>query len=372
MPSLPVEKMSPSVSAQPPRPRWGVIVLVTIALLAIGAASTWAVVTILRPAEDPLSSTEHTLIAVERGTVGDALTLNTMAEWTQQPIGINRAVGVVTSVPVDAGAEVSSGSVLYTVDLQPVAVAQGAVPMFRTIGPDTTGEDVRQLQEMLHVGGRYDGGIDGLFGDDTREAVSAWQKALGVPVTGVVDVGAVIFVPSLPARVTLDTTVISRGASLSGGESVVRGLSATPAFHIPVTEAQAAMMPAGTRVEMTSPQGQPWEAFTEEQSRNDEGAISVRLVGADGASICGTTCMEIAPTGKTSLKSRIVVVEDVEGLVVPSSALVTDAEGTTAVLDEKGRRVPVKVVTSADGMSVITGAREGMRVEIPANDSASR
>lgn len=352
--------------------RWGVILLAAAALLALGAASAWAVSTVLRPAEDPLSSTEHTFVAVKQGSVGYSLSLNTLAEWSQQPIGTNRAAGVVTSIAIDAGAEVSSGTVLYTVDLRPLVVAQGTVPMFRSMSLGITGADVRQLQEMLHAGGQYNGGIDGLFGEGTQRAVSAWQNTLGVPATGLVEVGDIIFAPSLPTRVTLDTTVISRGATLSGGESIVEGLSATPTFQVPVTEAQAAMMPSGTRVEVTSPGGETWAAIAEEQLRSAEGTISIRLSGADGASICGKSCGQVPPTGKTSLRSRIVVVDEVEGLVVPSAALVSLPGGKTAVLDETGREIMVKVVASTQGESAITGAAEGLRVQIPVDQSTAR
>lgn len=359
-------------AAARPRPGRGALVVVAITLLLIGAASAWAVATILGPTEDPLASTGHSFVAVEQGTVGQALNLNTMAEWSQQPIGTNRAAGVVTDVAVEAGEEVVSGAVLYTIDLQPVVIAQGAVPMFRPLGPDSAGPDVRQLQEMLRAVGQYDGRIDGLFGEGTRSAVSHWQAAIGAPATGVVDTGDVIFVPALPTRVTLDTTVIVRGATLSGGEIVVNGLSSTPTFEIPVTEAQAAMMPAGTRVEITAPRGETWEAVAEEQLRSDEGAIAIRLRGPNEKSICAHACAEITPIGKTALGSRIIVVEEVEGLVVPSAALVTVADGSTAVVDEEGRQQRVGIVASAQGMSVVTGVREGLRVQTPASGTARR
>ncbi|WP_262001559.1 peptidoglycan-binding protein [Microbacterium sp. Mcb102] len=366
MSSSPVDSAYREDIAGRPRGRLrGAMILAAIALLVIGAASTWAVVTILRPADDPLSSAGHSFVAVEHGSVGYAVSLNTMTEWAQQPIGTNRAAGIVTDIAVEAGTAVTSGTVLYTVDLRPVVVAQGAVPMFRSLGLDSAGADVRQLQEMLRDSGQYGGSIDGVFGEGTKGAVSRWQRTLGAQPSGMVDVGDVIFVPSLPARVTLDTAVINRGATLTGGESVVRGLSPAPTFQIPVTEAQAAMMPTGTKVEITSPRGETWEATAEEQLRGDEGAIDIRLSAPDGEFICATACSEIPPTGKTALRSRIIVVAEVEGLVVPSAALVTVADGSTAVVDEDGREVAVKVVASAKGMSAITGARQGLRVQIP-------
>lgn len=365
--------MSESASGTPLRRGWAIRALSAVALLVLGAASTWAAITILRPTEDPLSATEHATVVVKEGTVGSSLNLNTMAEWNHEPIGANRAAGVVTSVAVTAGAEVSPGDTLYTVDLRPVVVAQGSVPMFRAIGQGATGADVRQLQELLRAVGTYKGNVDGRAGEGTEQAISAWQRALEVPATGVVEESDVIFVPSLPARVVLDAAVITRGASLSGGETVLSGLSASPTFAVPVTEAQSTMIPAGTAVQITAPDGQLWNALAAEQVRTDEGAISVRLHGAeDGTPICGTACTQVAPEGKTALPSRIVVVESVDGLVVPSAALVTRVDGAIAVLDSKGREVAVHVVASAKGMSVITGAKEGLRVQIPTGEDIKR
>lgn len=349
--------------------RWAAIILL---VAAVAAAGTWAVMTILQPAEDPLSSTEHSFVTVRDGSVSDELSLNTLAEWPQRAVGTNRAAGVVTSIDVDAGESVSSGTVLYTVDLRPVVVARGAVPMFRPMGPGAEGEDVRQLQEMLRDAGQYGGSLDGMFGGGTANAVGDWQRSRGARVTGVVDVGDVIFVPDLPMRVTLDASVISRGAMLSGGETVLKGLTSAPSFEIPVTEGQAALTPAGTRVEITAPDGKVWDAAAQEQVRSDDGAIRVRLGPQDGGSVCGQSCAEVPPLGKTPLRSRIIVVEEVRGLVVPSAALVTTADGTTAVLDAKDRRIPVTVLASANGMSAITGADEGLRVQLPADDSGSR
>ena len=85
-----------------------------LGLFAAGAVlaglTVWAVVTVTQPAKDPLESPSYTLVTVVEGEVGASIQLNTLAEWTSSPIGVNRASGVVTSVNVDAGAEVTQGS----------------------------------------------------------------------------------------------------------------------------------------------------------------------------------------------------------------------------------------------------------------------
>ena len=352
--------------------RWPWIVLTAIVLLIAGAAGSWAVLTVLRPAEDPLASTDHTYVEVTAGSVGASISLNTVAEWTQVPIGANQATGIVTSVDVAAGAEVAQGTALYSVGLRPVVAAEGDVPMFRQIAEGTTGTDVTQLQQMLTALGHYRGAIDGKTEAATTTAIKHWQKTLGLAQTGSVDVGDIIFLPQLPTRVALDPEIIHRGASLAGGEDTVLGLPTAPQFWIPATEAQAAMMPVGSVVEVTAPDGATWQGATGEQSRNaEDGTINVAVTGPDGATLCADVCASVPVSGQTTLLSNIVTVEHVEGLVVPSAALVTTAQGQTAVVTADDERVPVDIVASAKGMSVITGVDDATRVRIPVTDESA-
>lgn len=336
----------------------------------LAGAGVWAALTVLQPAEDPLAAKAYTYVEVSEGEVGSQLALNTIAQWRTQPVGENRAAGVVTSVNVTAGDEVSVGSTLYAVNLRPVVIGQGSTPAFRTIGEGAEGPDVKQLQEMLGALGFYHYTADGKAEGGTVSAIRAWQESLGLEPTGQVEFGDVVFVPSLPARIALDPEQVATGNTLSGGEPVIRGLSSTPAFTLPVTDAQAAMIPTGTRVELTSPEGDTWTAISADQERDKETeALTVTLTGVEGASICGDRCGQIPVSGQAQLVSRIITVEPVAGLVVPSAALVTDANGDTMLIDANDKRHPVTVVAAAKGMSVIEGVDAGLRVRVPAETS---
>lgn len=338
-----------------------------VALLVAGGLIAWAVWSVLRPAEDPVRAVNHTYVEVAAGEVGASLLLNVVAEWTPEPVGDNRTAGIVTQVLVEEGAEVDQGTVLYSVDLRPVVIARGEVPAFRDVSAGSVGEDVRQVQQMLSDLGFYSGTVDGEAGSGTESAIRKWQESLGVEQTGVVASGDIVFVPSLPTRIALDTDVVYRGATLIGGEQVVSELSASPDFTLPVTDTQAGMIPTGTRVEITSPQGSVWEAQAIDQQRDESaGTVVIGLTGLDGRVVCDDECGQVPVTGQSTLFSRIVTVETVSGLVVPSAALVTDADGQVAVIDEVGDLIAVTVVTSARGMSVIEGVTEGMRVRVPA------
>lgn len=350
--------------------RWPWLVVAGFAILAVGAAGAWAVLTVLRPAEDPLASTEHTYVEVSEGSVGTSIALNTVAAWDQVPVASNQASGIVTAIAVDAGAEVHQGSTLYTVGLRPVVAGHGEVPMFRDIGAGTSGADVRQLQEMLAALGYYGGAIDGKAEQGTAAAIKSWQAALGVEKTGVVAVGDVVFLPQLPTRVAFDPELISRGVTLTGGEAGILGLSAAPRFWIPVTDSQATMISDGGAVEVSAPDGQVWHGIAGEQKRNaEDNTVTVAVTGVDGTALCGEACAQVPVSGQSTLPSQIVTVEQVDGLVVPSAALVTTADGVTAVIDGDDNRIPVEVVASAKGMSVITGVEDGLRVRVPAEDA---
>lgn len=361
------ESLSTSGSVVERRPRWRSLLGIGLVALLVGAGIGWAASIVLTPAQDVLDSTAFTHVEVVPGEVGSSITLNTAAEWTPIPVGSNQASGTVTTVDVAPGDEVRQGSVLYTVNLRPVVIAQGLVPAFRSLSQGAEGVDVTQLQKMLAAVGVYRGAQDGRFGAGTASAVRAWQKSLGVPADGVVQAGDLVFVPTLPTRVALDTEIISRGVAVSGGEVVVMGLPPTPSFTVPVTDTQASLMPSGTRVEIANGET-AWEGWVVDHQSDSQFGTKVILAGKDGASICGEDCGDIPVTGQTLLLSRIVTVETVSGLVVPSAALRSAADGTVSVIDDEGVSHTVSVLTSARGMSVIEGVAAGLRVRIPATE----
>ncbi|WP_166787583.1 peptidoglycan-binding domain-containing protein [Cryobacterium levicorallinum] len=341
---------------------------IVVGLIVASGAVGWAAATVLTPAEDVLDSTAFTYVEVVNGEAGSSISLNTVAGWIPVAIGSNRASGVVTSVNVEPGQEVGQGAVLYTVNLRPVVIAQGAVPAFQSLSSGSKGADVAGLQSMLAALGFYGHEVDGKFDYATTSAVKSWQESIGLEADGVVQAGDVVFVPMLPTRVALDIATVKRGASLAGGEEVVRGLPAAPVFTLPVTEAQAGLMPTGTRVEITGPDAQTWEGFVIDQRSTEQGGITVFLEGKDGASICGEECGSIPVTDRALLRSRIVTVESVVGLAVPSAALLTRSDGTISVIDDEDVEHAVIVVTSARGISIVKGVAAGMMVRAPATE----
>ncbi len=89
------------------------VVLAVLVVVAAGAVGWWAGRTALVSPEDPLvGGSEPVTFVVDEGSVGRSLTFTAVAEWELVPVGRNSAAGVVTSVDVTPGDEVSAGSVL--------------------------------------------------------------------------------------------------------------------------------------------------------------------------------------------------------------------------------------------------------------------
>lgn len=352
--------------------RWRWVGLAVV-IFSVGGAAGWAAGVVFSPPRDVLNETSFTTVEVTNGEVGSSLSLNTAAAWTPVPVGVNQAVGTVTTVQVAPGQEVGQGAVLYTVNLRPVVIAQGAIPAFRTLARDVNGADTGQLQSMLASLGFYTRAVDGKFELTTEQAVKAWQKSLGIESNGVVEVADIVFVPALPTRVTFDTSAVARGTALSGGDAVISGLPAAPEFVLPVNDVQSALMPDGTRVKIAGPEGQSWMGYVAGRERDaDAGTVDVRLAGKDGAVICADECGAIPVTGQSLLPSSIITVETVTGLVVPSAALVTPANGSVVLVDEAGVEHSVEVTASADGMSVIEGVEAGLLVRLPGSEDQAQ
>lgn len=341
------------------------VVLVAVVTAVLGAAATWAAMTLFKDTPREPTAT-YTLVTVGKGEVGSSIALNTVAAWSATGVGINRAVGVVTEVLVRPGASVKEGQVLYSVNLEPVVIGTGSIPSFRSLAEGATGQDVEQLQTFLaHVGHpTYDS--SGTFAASTRSAVRSWQADVGATVDGIVEPGDIVFIPSrLPQTVSLDHGTIKVGASLAGGETVVSLLAQSPRFVLPVTDSQAAVMPAGTVVFIKAPSGGNWKARVASQEPNAATSQTdvVLRASSKGQPICRSACQSIPVLGQTSLESRVVTLRTTRGLVVPVAALLSDAEGVS-VMKADGTVSPVTVVASSDGVAVVTGVAPGDRLRI--------
>lgn len=125
--------------------------------------------------------------------------------------------GTVTSM-ISAGDHVDPGTVVATIDGEPVVAMLGDVPTYRDLSTDSTdGVDVRQLEENLVLLGFDPDGeidIDEVYDDATADAVTLWEDSLGLEGDGEVTQGQIV---SVPGHLLVDSTTVSIGGSVASG-----------------------------------------------------------------------------------------------------------------------------------------------------------
>jgi len=343
----------------------GIGVLVATATFAGG----WAAQSVFAPPENLVSEDAVTTVEVREGTLASYLDTTVTAVSSVSSTAVNRRTGTVTSLDFISGSGVEAGQTVYTVDLLPVSIAEGAVPMYRPISEGAKGEDVAQLQRLLRGLGHFSGSDDGVFGPVTSSAVKQWQKTLGEEQTGTVDLGRLIFVAELPARLNaLDDFQV--GDVVSGSEPAFDVLNSSATFTANLTENQARQVSTGQPVEITSPIESTWIGSTGTITVDAEsGAYRVSVVPVDGAPICGEDC-ESLPTDTTgaSLRGRVVLQPEATGAIVPTAAVLSRGDGRAAVVGVDGERIEITVVASADGQSLVEGVEIGTEIRAPVDE----
>ncbi|MGH2824088.1 MAG: peptidoglycan-binding domain-containing protein [Thermoleophilaceae bacterium] len=99
------------------------------------------------------------------------------------------------------GSVVRRGGVVYRLDGEPVVLMYGSIPTYRDLETGVAeGRDVRQLEENLTSLGFDPGAVDDSFTSTTASAVADWQESAGLPETGSVELGRVVFLPG-PRRI---------------------------------------------------------------------------------------------------------------------------------------------------------------------------
>jgi peptidoglycan hydrolase-like protein with peptidoglycan-binding domain len=336
-------------------------ILVSLAVLAgVAVLGYWAGTNAVVPPSLPLASHDPITYTVANGTVGSTLKLSLAASWsTTRTLGAGRG-GTVTSVLLAGGAEASNGTVIATIELQPVVVATGSVPMFRTLASGVDGPDVAQLQRLLAAKGFYKGAIDGRFRKSTTSATKLWQRSLGAAQSGVVDAGALLFVDSLPARMDVIPAV---GDRVAQGGDFVKVLGSEPGFVASVTADARANLHSGQAISIAAPNGGTWAGTlgTFELQTDGRGGYTASL----GGMLCGADCGLVPVAGETALTGTVELVPTTAGPIVPTSALVVQPSGGSAVTLSDGSLKLVTIVAEANGFAVVKGIEPGAVIRLP-------
>ena len=259
--------------------------------------------------------------------------------------------GVITWLPA-AGATVRRGDPAYVVNGQPVPLFYGSQPAWREMAFGVTaGRDVRQLQQNLVALG-YGTGLglraDGTFGLATELATEHWQRAAGLPATGTVPLGEIVYLPG-PLLVTQQVAAV--GGPVPTGTPIVQGSGTTPDVQIALDPTMAPTVRPGNRVIVTLPDG-----------NSDPGVITqVSRVAQELASASQGQQGQQGGQQSANVPVTARLLRPVRGALdqAPVQVAITSAEDQgvlavpiTALLAEPGGRFAVVVVTSQDNRTV--------------------
>ncbi|MFJ4232779.1 peptidoglycan-binding protein [Cellulosimicrobium cellulans] len=227
----------------------------------------------------------------------------------------SQASGLVTREPVP-GVLLEQGDVVLVLDDRPVRAFVGTTPFWRPLVVGDRGDDVRALQEYLVETGYLSGAADGVFGDRLRTAVAEFNvdSGLGRGV-GSFDPATVVWVGPSPLRVA--TVPVRAGDSVAPGQPVVVGPAAAVAITVSDPTDGGAPIPEGEVGPFELAVGATVVPYDPDDSRIVDTDAVVALAAAVGpASAAQGTVRSVARR---------------EVLVVPASALVQGADGTTCV-----------------------------------------
>jgi Putative peptidoglycan binding domain len=156
---------------------------------------------------------------------------------------------------------------VYSVNNQPVPLLYGSVVAYRAFYVGMSdGADVGELTADLIALG-YGAGVaqSDHYASATATAVERWQRALDLPATGEILLGAVVFEPG-PIRITSVTPSIgsdvggSGGGAASGGDgggggTVLTATSTTPIVTVDLDVSQEYLVKSGDAVTVVLPDG---------------------------------------------------------------------------------------------------------------------
>ncbi|MET8747736.1 peptidoglycan-binding domain-containing protein [Streptomyces sp. NPDC004728] len=350
-------------------------------------------------------------VAVARTTLREQAELEGDLGYGHEVPFLVKASGTVTWLPA-TGEKIKRGEAVLRVDDRPVVLLYGALPVYRELGlpardTEDSGEgnadggeskdadggtgsggnadgasaaaagpmrgmDVKQFESNLSALGYTGFTVDDTYSDRTADAVKQWQKDLGLPQTGRVATGDIVYAPG---AVRIAGSSVRVGAEATGtplGYTTTRRM-----VTVAASAAETGWATRGTPVDVELPDGR--------KVRGEVGAVGKDATGGDGKEEGG----ESEEGGSDAKVSVTITVDDQTGLgrlltgpvtvryvmkerknvlTVPVAALVALAEGGYGLeRADGGRFIAVKTGLFADGRVEVSGSavREGLKVRIP-------
>ncbi len=357
------------------------IAVLVVALVAGAALLLWPTPSDQGPETTPEAG--WSLVTVKRENLKISTSLEGKLGYGRASEIPLQASGVVTWLP-DSGSLVGRGQALLKVDNRPVVVMYGDTPAYRAMydtrtgttdgddastsdadpasGSDRTtgngkanappatpappppplmsGPDVAQLEQNLAALGFGGFTIDEEFTPYTAAAVKRWQSALGIPVTGRVELGEVVFLPG-QVRVATDRSTLGT----SDISTAVKATSAQKVVTVTGPADSLAWATEGARVSILLPNQKKTPGTVTSVSGSENGDMSARI--------------SLARPGQANDSGSVTVTyvsrRENDALTVPVTALVALAEGGYGLQLQDGSYVPVTPGIYSGGVVQITG-----------------
>jgi peptidoglycan hydrolase-like protein with peptidoglycan-binding domain len=298
--------------------------VILVGLVAGCSPSVQATTSPLPPATAPVTRTT----LVETRTVPGTLDYG-------QLIQIRAAGSGTLTWIAPVGSTVMRGETLFRVDEQPVSALYGSVPMYRTLRVGMEGADVQQLQENLAELGYSGFDVDGIYTWATAEAVRAWQADLGLPETGTVKPGELVFMPGA-IRIAEHST---RTGDAIGNSPVLSYTDTDRFVTVPLRVADIRLAVEGNTVPVRIPGGGIVEGEVAQVGLVvRESTIDVTITITDQEAL---GALEVAPVEVDFVSQTRANV-----LTVPVAALLALSEGGYGVEVVEGNTTRIVAVTT--------------------------
>jgi peptidoglycan hydrolase-like protein with peptidoglycan-binding domain len=237
------------------------------------------------------------------------------------------------------------------------------------------GQDVKQLEQALLALGFGNASnlfATGHFDSYDAAAIKRWQKALGQPLTGVIALGQVIF---LPGAIRITSVSATLGTMAQPGAPMATASSTARQVVISLSANQQSLVKVGDKVTITLPNQK-----TTSGTVSAVGTVATASSGggSGGGSGASTIEVDITPTDPAAtgtLDAAPVAVSIVDAsvadvLAVPVTALLAQPDGTyeVEVIDAGGEHdlvtVTLGLFDDAEGLVQVegTGLAAGQKV----------
>jgi peptidoglycan hydrolase-like protein with peptidoglycan-binding domain len=215
------------------------------AAAVLGIAGTAAVLARDPGPDQPPATLPPATAKVTRTTLVETKTLPGTLGYGD-PVPIRPTGGGTITWLAAAGSTVERGTPLFKIDERPVVALYGPLPLYRLLQVGTVGADVRQLEANLAALGYMGLTVDDTYTAGTARVVRSWQGDLGLPKTGVVEPGQVVFTAG-PVRIAQDAARIGDRVDGGTGESAARVLSYTGTAKVVTVDLDVADRPLAVR-----------------------------------------------------------------------------------------------------------------------------